>query len=100
MRTDLEARPSAKDTILLGGLAIGVLDFFDASLYFGLYSGAPFQRVWQGVASGLLGTEAATAGGWNTALLGIGLHFGRLRRVTIMATGDTDEVAAALDGAL
>jgi len=75
MRTDLEARPSAKDTILLGGLAIGVLDFFDASLYFGLYSGAPFQRVWQGVASGLLGTEAATAGGWNTALLGIGLHF-------------------------
>ena len=75
MRTDLEARPSAKDTILLGGLAIGVLDFFDATLFFGLYSGAPFQRIWQGVASGLLGTEAARAGGWNTALLGIGLHF-------------------------
>jgi hypothetical protein len=55
MRTDLEARPCAKDTILLGGLAIGVLDFFDASLFFGLYSGAPFQRIWQGVASGLLG---------------------------------------------
>jgi hypothetical protein len=75
MRTDLEARPCAKDTILLGGLAIGVLDFFDASLFFGLYSGAPFQRIWQGVASGLLGPRLRRAGGWNTALLGIGLHF-------------------------
>lgn len=68
-------RPKALDTILLGGLAIGVLDFLDATIYFGLYSGAPFQRVWQGVASGLLGGEAARAGGWNTAILGIVLHF-------------------------
>src|SRR4051812_12222102 len=75
MRTDLDARPSAKDTILLGGLAIGILDFLDATLFFGLYSEAPFQRIWQGVSSGLLGTEAARAGGWNTALLGMGLHF-------------------------
>ena len=75
MRTDLEVRPSARDTILLGGLAIGILDFLDASLFFGLYAGAPFQRIWQGVASGLLGSEAARGGGWNTALLGILLHF-------------------------
>src|SRR5215204_2263553 len=69
------SRPLATDTILLGGIAIGVLDFLDATLFFGLYSGAPFQRVWQGVSSGLLGSEAARAGGWNTALLGILLHF-------------------------
>ena len=68
-------RPSALATIGLGGLAIGILDFFDATLFFGLYAGAPFQRIWQGVSSGLLGSEAARAGGWNTALLGIGLHF-------------------------
>lgn len=69
------SKPRAFQTIVYGGLAIGVLDFLDATLYFGLYSGAPFQRVWQGVSSGLLGGEAARAGGWNTALLGIFLHF-------------------------
>ncbi|MEO8572415.1 MAG: hypothetical protein ABI481_00475 [Pyrinomonadaceae bacterium] len=67
--------PGALDTILLGGLAIGVLDFLDATLFFALYSGAPFQRIWQGVSSGLSGSEAARAGGWATALLGIFLHF-------------------------
>jgi hypothetical protein len=68
-------KPRAFDTIVYGGLAIGVLDFLDATLFFGLYAGAGFTRVWQGVASGLLGVEAARAGGWNTALLGIFLHF-------------------------
>lgn len=33
------------------------------------------QRVWQGVAAGLLGRESAIAGGWYTASLGIFLHF-------------------------
>ena len=68
-------RPRALETIVLGGLAIGILDFLDASLFFGLYSGAPFQRIWQGVSAGLLGSEAARGGGWNTAALGILLHF-------------------------
>jgi hypothetical protein len=67
--------PKAFETIVYGGLAIGILDFLDATIFFGLYSGAPFQRVWQGVSSGVLGTEAARAGGWNSALLGIFLHF-------------------------
>jgi uncharacterized membrane protein YagU involved in acid resistance len=31
--------------------------------------------VWWGPASGILGREAALGGGWNTALLGIFLHF-------------------------
>ncbi len=68
-------RPSAFDTIVLGGLAIGVLDFLDASIFFTQYFGITVQRVWQGVAAGVLGREAAIAGGWNTAALGILLHF-------------------------
>jgi hypothetical protein len=67
--------PGAFDTIVLGGLAIGFLDFLDASIFFGLYSGAAFMRIWQGVAAGFLGRDTAVAGGWNTAALGILLHF-------------------------
>jgi hypothetical protein len=67
--------PSAFDTIVLGGLAIGVLDLLDASIFFSLYSGAALQRIWQGVAAGVLGRDAAVAGGWSTAALGIFLHF-------------------------
>jgi hypothetical protein len=72
---DERAVPSALKTIVFGGLAIGVLDFIDASTFFPLYYGMTFARVWQGVSSGLLGRDAAVAGGWNTALLGILLHF-------------------------
>lgn len=67
--------PSAFETIVYGGLAIGVLDLLDATIFFGLYAGAAFTRIWQGVAAGLLGRDAAVAGGWNTAALGILLHF-------------------------
>jgi hypothetical protein len=72
---EMDARPSAFETIVYGGLAIGVLDFFDATLFFGLYGGLPFERLWQGVAAGLLGSDSARAGGWNTAILGMFLHF-------------------------
>ena len=68
-------KPRAFETMFYVGLAIGVLDFLDATLFFGLYAGVGFTRIWQSVAAGLLGTEAARAGGWNTALLGILLHF-------------------------
>jgi hypothetical protein len=68
-------KPKAFETILYGGLAIGVLDFLDASIFFPLYYGITFQQVWWGPASGILGREAARAGGWNTAILGIFLHF-------------------------
>jgi hypothetical protein len=68
-------KPTGFDTIVLGGLAIGVLDFLDASIFFTQYFGIPVSRVWQAVAAGVLGREAATAGGWNTAALGILLHF-------------------------
>jgi hypothetical protein len=71
------ARPRARalDTILIGGLVIGVLDFIDASTFFPLYYGITFQQVWWGPASGILGRDAARAGGWNSALLGILMHF-------------------------
>lgn len=68
-------RPRAFHTIVFGGLAIGILDFIDASTFFPLYYGITFQSVWWGPASGALGREAARGGGWNTALLGIFLHF-------------------------
>ena len=68
-------RPNGFETIVYGGLAIGALDFLDATIFFSLYSGAAFPRIWQGVAAGLLGRDAAVAGGWSTATLGIFLHF-------------------------
>lgn len=68
-------RPKTVDTILFGGLAIGILDFIDASTFFPLYYGITFQQVWWGPASGIVGRDAAKAGGWNTALLGIAMHF-------------------------
>ena len=68
-------RPSALHTIVLGGLAIGILDFLDASIFFPLYFPISFVDVWHGPASGLIGREASKGGGLNTALLGILLHF-------------------------
>lgn len=75
MNANGRLRANAFDTIVYGGLAIGVLDFLDATVFFMTYSGAAFTRIWQGVAAGLLGRETAIAGGWNTAALGIFLHF-------------------------
>jgi hypothetical protein len=69
------SKPQAFDTIVYGGLAIGILDFFDASIFFPLYYGISFLDVWHGPASGLVGRDASRSGGLNTALLGIFLHF-------------------------
>ena len=68
-------RPSAFDTIVFGGLAIGILDFLDASIFFPLYFGISFIDVWHGPASGILGREASRAVGLNSAMLGIVMHF-------------------------
>src|SRR5947209_434305 len=69
------SRPRALETIVYGGLAIGILDFIDASTFFPLYFGVGFQDVWHGPAAGLIGREAARSGGLKTALLGILAHF-------------------------
>jgi len=68
-------RPSAFETIVYGGLVVGVLDFLDASIFFPLYYGIGFTDVWHSVAAGVMGHQAAGEGGWATAILGIFLHF-------------------------
>lgn len=60
--------------MFLGALTVGVLDILDAFVFVGL-RGVPLIRVPQGIAAGLLGREAARAGGLSTAALGMLLHF-------------------------
>jgi uncharacterized membrane protein YagU involved in acid resistance len=69
------ARPRAVDTILYGGLVVGVLDMLFAFTFYGLILGAPPLRIFQSVAAGVLGRTAASEGGVRTFLLGILLHF-------------------------
>ena len=67
-------RPRAFETILYGGLAVGVLDGLFALVFYGLVLGAKTLRIFQSVAAGLLGA-AALEGGMGTFLLGVLLHF-------------------------
>lgn len=76
--------PRALESILLGGLAVGVLDILDAITFSAIRSGTPPARVLQSVAAGLLGREAAFGGGAKTAVLGLALHF---LNATLFATG-------------
>ena len=75
-------RPRAFNTILYGGLAVGVLDILDAMTFFGIGYGFTPIRVLQSVARGLLG-RSSFDGGLKTALLGLLLHF---LIATILAT--------------
>jgi hypothetical protein len=59
--------------IVWGGAACGILDGVAASVQFALRGIKPL-RVWQGVASGLMG-ERAVGRGWLSAGLGLILHF-------------------------
>ena len=68
-------RPRAFDTILYGGLAIGILDLTFAFTFYGLVLGAKPLRIFQSVAAGVLGRPAAIEGGVPTFLIGIALHF-------------------------
>ena len=56
-----------------GGLVVGVLDIADAFIFFGLRGARPV-RILQSIAAGLLGRQSF-AGGWQTAALGLALHF-------------------------
>src|SRR6266481_2894916 len=69
------ARPRAFDTILYGGLVVGILDMVFAFTFYGLILGAQPLRIFQSVAAGLLGRTAAYEGGIRTFMLGILLHF-------------------------
>jgi len=60
-------------SIALGALAVGLLDGLDAVIVWALRGVGP-ARVFQGIAAGLLGPEARSAGA-PAALLGVALHF-------------------------
>jgi len=76
-------------TTLLATAAAGTLDIADACLYWGLAKGVSPERIFQSVASGLVG-KAAYAGGAATAALGLFLHF------AIMAVMAATYVAASV----
>ena len=61
-------------TILCGGLVVGVLDGLFALIFYGMILGVPNLRIFQSVASGLLG-KSAFEGGTQSFLIGIFLHF-------------------------
>lgn len=63
-----------KRPIAFAGLVVGVLDGLDAMIVTWWFGGSPW-RMFQGIAGGLLGREAARAGGVPTVLLGILCHF-------------------------
>ncbi len=66
---------SPAKAILYGTLVVGTLDILDALIYFGLrYDVAPV-RIFHSIAAGLLGRDAARAGGLPTAFLGGFLHY-------------------------
>ena len=72
--SSIARRPKAFETILVGGLIAGVLDGLDAVVYYGWASGVTPGRLFQHIASGLLGARAFR-GGWATTLLGVLCHF-------------------------
>jgi len=61
--------------VWLGGLVAGALDIIYACTFWGSRGVAP-TRILQSVAAGWVGRDAAIAGGWMTALLGLVSHFG------------------------
>ena len=72
--SSMSRQPRAFETILVGGAIAGVLDGLDAVVYYNLVSGVAPGRLFQFVASGLLGARSFS-GGWFTILLGVLLHF-------------------------
>jgi uncharacterized membrane protein YagU involved in acid resistance len=70
----ITGRPRAFETIVVGGAIAGVLDGLDAVLYYNWASGVAPSRLFQHIASGLLGAKAFS-GGWYTTVLGVALHF-------------------------
>lgn len=69
------ARARAFDTILYGGLLVGIFDLLFAFTFYGLILGAKPLRIFQSVAAGVLGRERSYAGGVKTFLFGLLLHF-------------------------
>ena len=60
--------------VVLGGLVAGTFDITYACTFWYLKRGVLPSRVFQSVASGLLG-DASFTGGWRSAALGLALHY-------------------------
>ena len=60
--------------MLAGGLVAGTFDIVYACTFWAVKRGVPPERIFQSVASGLLG-KASFEGGAKTAALGLGLHY-------------------------
>jgi hypothetical protein len=73
-RQDPAIEMSPGRAIGYGALTVAVLDGLDAIVFFGLRGASPV-RIFQGIAAGLLGRQAAIQGGVAAALLGVALHF-------------------------
>lgn len=73
--------PAARGTaapwtiVALGGVVAGAIDITYAWLFWFIKAGVRPSRIFQSVAAGLLGREAAVAGGMATATLGLVCHF-------------------------
>ncbi|NUS38983.1 MAG: hypothetical protein HOQ02_08170 [Lysobacter sp.] len=61
--------------VVLGGLALATLDAAFATTFWRLAAGVPWNRVFQSVAAGVLGTDTSVAGGEAAAWLGVALHY-------------------------
>jgi hypothetical protein len=61
--------------LLLGTLAVGILDGLDAVIFFYLRNGVTPDRIFKSIAAGVLGPAIARQGGSGTVLLGVALHF-------------------------
>ena len=66
---------SAISRLVLAGLATGLVDGIFSSVLAALFYGSTVTRLWQGVASVLLGA-AALDGGTRTAVAGVLMHIG------------------------
>jgi uncharacterized membrane protein YagU involved in acid resistance len=66
---------SPLSSICVAGLVAGTIDIIYAWLFWFLKAGITPERILQSIAAGLLGRDAAVAGGWPTAALGLLLHF-------------------------
>jgi hypothetical protein len=76
VRRSTVAVPSrrALGAVLIAWLLAGTLDISAAAIYYPLASGVKVTTLLQGIASGVLG-DKAFAGGLETAMLGLALHY-------------------------
>ena len=74
-RNPVSSDPLLPVAIVLGGLVVGTLDLLFATGFWAT-RGVPPIRILQSIAAGVLGQEAAIAGGLPSATLGAALHYG------------------------